>query len=126
MSATGYCSLHLPEGPERDKALGLIRIGLKFFQAQRCGRRLDAITKYITGLVKELPQPSFANLLERLDLEAARREAYGERASPTEKVDRVWQLVTLHHPRRGRIQITFATLRTKLSAAKRFPAKPKP
>ena len=117
MTTTGFLVWNLPPGDDLDTALGLVRIGLRF-REQQCGRRTDAFTRYVVGLVAELPKPTFAGLLERLDLEASRRAAYGEHASPVEKVDRVWQLLTIHCPRRGRIQITFSTLRNKLTSAK--------
>lgn len=118
MSATGYLFDNLPAGPERDLALGLVRIGLAFKTQQR-GRRPDCLTKYITGLVQQLPQSTLTGLLERLDVEAARRDKFGERSSPVEKLDRVWHLLTWHHPRRGRIHVPFGTLKKKLTAAKK-------
>ena len=123
MSTTGYCGLHLPEGPERDKALGLIRIGLKF-QAQQTGRKPDAVTQYIALLVKQLPQASFANLLEKLEAESSRHDAAAGECICT-KVNRVHEVSTFFHPIRGIIEMPFGTLRNKFTQTK-FMVKPKP
>ena len=117
-TTTGYCSLHLPEGPERDKALGLIRIGLAF-KTQQTGRKPDAVTQYIALLVKQLPQASFANLLEKLEAESARHDAAAGECICA-KVNRVHEVSTFFHPKRGEeVDVPFGTLKKKLTFAKK-------
>jgi hypothetical protein len=57
--------------------------------------------------------------LYELELEAARRELAGEKASPIEKVDRIWEVLTYHDPKKGRMQMPFGTLRNQLTQAKK-------
>ena len=124
MTTTGYLFNNLPEGPERDEALGLIRIGLKF-QGQQCGRRPDYFTRYLADVTRGLKRPTFSALLAELELCAARRERYGVAGNPVEKIDRLWKLATFHHPKKGRVQLTFKTLRNKLMLARKIVEKPK-
>ena len=63
--------------------------------------------------------PTFSNVLYELELAAIKREQEGEQASAIEKIDRIWGLVTWHHPKRGRLQMPFKTLRNKLTQAKK-------
>lgn len=109
----------LPPGPERDEMLGLVRLGARF-KAQQAGRRRGHLHKYIVDIVSGMKLPvSFDRLLDELELAAARRELQGAAASPIEKVDRVFDLVTHHNPRAGRRQITFGRLRNIFTIAKR-------
>lgn len=123
-TTTGGFAQYLPEGPERDQALGLIRIGLKF-QAQQCGRRPDALTNYLASLVRELPKPvGFNALLEKLEAESARHDfVAGECVCVG--INRVFSTSTFFHPKRGEVEIHFGTLRNKFTQAK-FMVKPKP
>ena len=121
-TATGYCAEYLPEGAARDEALGLIRIGLKF-QTQQCGRRPDALTRYIIGLVRQLPQATFAALVEKLEAESTRHD-YGAGECVCSKVNRIHEAITFWHPKRGTVEIHFGTLRNKFTKAK-FMVKPK-
>lgn len=109
MSCTGYVAPFLPEGPEREEALGLIRLGIKF-RNQHSGRKRGFLFNYVKRLAAKDGVTSFGALVGELELEAARRNLYGERASPVEKVDRVWGLVTLHLPGKGEVRRTFHTL----------------
>lgn len=131
-TATGTAVLYLPPGPECDELLELIRLGVKF-KAQQVGKRPDFLTRYIASLTRKLkPQTTFAALLDELEREAARREIHGEHASPVEKVNRVFELVTFHHPKRGRVQVPFKTFQNKLTGARKIilaeqiPVSPKP
>lgn len=89
------------------------------FKEQQKGKRPEFIQRYIAGIVSGMPKPTFKELLHQLELAAARRELKGEKASPIEEVNRVWELVTYHHPRKGRIQTPFGTIRNHLTKAKK-------
>lgn len=126
--ATGRLALMLPPGPERDEILDLVRLGAKF-KAQHRGRRRGSLHRHIVNVVSGMKAPiTFAGLLEDLELAAARRELRGVSASPIEKVDRVFELVTFHDPRAGRRQVTFGRLRNIFTSAKKeqFPSFAKP
>lgn len=113
---------YIPAGAKRDELLGLVRIGITFSQQQHAGRRPGFLHRYITGITKRIKPPAtFERLLEELELEAARRNlgADGEAGTPIETVNRVWELVTYHHPKRGRLQVAFGTLRNYFTAAKK-------
>ena len=118
MTATGMLLRFIPEGPERDELLGLVRIGV-VFRNQQHGRRPGFLTRYVRRVVGTINRPTFAALLIELELEALRRDLRGEDASPIERVNREWEMVTYHDPKRGRQQVSFkhirniATLRTK-------------
>lgn len=116
---TGRLYELLPEGPERDELLGLVRLGVKM-KRQHVGKRPEYLQKYLQGLIdKEGSKPTFEELLIILESEAYRREAHGVHASPIEKVERGWaQQVTYHHPKKGEQKVTFETMRSKLSRCK--------
>lgn len=116
-SATGTLVRYIPKGVDRDELLGLVRMGL-VFQSQQCGRRPGVLANLVLNCARRAGKPhTFAKLLGELEIEAARRELRGEQASPIEKVDRVWQLVTLH-TKAGREQKPFGTIRWHLTQAK--------
>lgn len=120
MSAIGYLVDNLPDGPERDELLELVRIGMRF-RNQHIGRRPGPLAQLVQACARRAGQPySFEQLLEELERDAARRALYGETASPVEKVDRVWQLATIHLAKRGRVQVPFGTLRNHLTTAKKI------
>lgn len=104
--------------PGDEELLMLVQTGIKFCQ-QRRGKSPGFLHNYITDIVSEMPNPTFKCLLSELEFEAARRSLYDEDESPIEKVDRVWELMTYHHPRKGRTQIPFSTLRNYLTKAKK-------
>jgi hypothetical protein len=123
---------NLPEGPERDELLELVRIGLTF-RAQQVGRRPGPLARLVQTCAQRAGTPcTFDQLLEELEREAARRTLQGEKASPVEKVDRIWQQAIIHLPKRGRAHIPFGTLRNHLTKARKIfsprpftpPAKP--
>ncbi len=117
-TATGWADAHLPRGRRRDEILGLIRLGATF-KAQQCGKRPGVLSVLVLDCARQAGPPyTFAKLLDQLELAAARRELHGEVANPVEKIDRIWQLVTVHLPRRGRVQVPFASLRRHLTTAK--------
>jgi hypothetical protein len=117
-TATGYAHEHLPRGKKRDDILVAVRLGLKF-KAQQCGKRPGVLSVLVLDCARQAGPPyTFAKLLDQLELAAARRELHGEVANPVEKIDRIWQLVTVHLPRRGRVQVPFASLRRHLTTAK--------
>ena len=114
---------YVPAGPQRDEILELVRIGTKFRQQQHAGRRPGYLHRYIASLVERLDKSSvtFECLLEELEMEAARRNLGADDAAltPVEIVNRVWELMTYHHPKRGRLQVAFGTLRNHFTAAKK-------
>jgi hypothetical protein len=114
-----YLEELLPASPERDEVLSVVRLGLSFQQQQRIGKRPGFLKGYLLKLLPTIEGAvTFDRLLAELELEAARREMYGTEASPIEKVDRVWQIVTYHHPKTGRQQLTFKSIMNKLSWCK--------
>lgn len=118
-SPEAFIASHLPEGPEREALLDIVRLGLKF-RAQHVGRKPGVIAQLVQECASRGGPPyTFERLLEELELEAARRALHGEHASMIEKVDRIWQLATVHLPRRGPVQIAFGTLRNHLTRAKK-------
>ena len=120
MSVTSYLISHLPEGPERDEVLDIVRLGLKF-RGQHTGRRPGPIARLVRDCASRSGPPyTFDKLLEEIEIEAARRALHGERASMVERVDRVWQLATIHLSRRGPVQVSFGTLRNHLTRAKKI------
>ena len=119
MNLTRYVETALPPSPEREELLGLVRLGLSFQKQQRLGKRPGFLKDYLLKLVSTIEDPiTFDRLMQELVLEVARRDMYGAEVSPIEKVDRVWEIITYHHPRTGRQQLTFKTLRNKLSWCK--------
>jgi hypothetical protein len=119
MNLTHYVETALPPSPEREEILTLVRLGLSFQKQQNIGKKPGFLKDYLLKLLPTIEGPvTFDRLLYELGLEAARRDMYGEKASPIEKVDRVWELVTYHHPRTGRQQLTFKSIRNKLSWCK--------
>lgn len=107
-------------GLDQDKVLGLARLGMRF-KAQHIGRRPGKLSRLVLDCARRAGPPyTFARLLDELSLEAARRELNGERASPVERVDRIWELITIHVPRQGRVQVPFGTLRNRLTTAKKI------
>jgi hypothetical protein len=120
MNLTHYVETTLPPSPEREEILTLVRLGLSFQKQQIIGKKPGFLKDYLLKLIPTIEGPvTFDLLLHELGMEAARRDMYGEEASPIEKVDRVWQLVTYHHPRTGRQQLTFKSIRNKLSWCKK-------
>ena len=119
MNLTSYLEAALPPSPEREELLALVRLGLSFQQHHRVGKRPGPLKTYLLKITARIETPlTFDRLLEELELEAVRRNMYGTAASPVEKVDRVFERVTYHHPRAGRQQLTFKTLRNKLTWCK--------
>ena len=112
----------LPPGPELDEMVCLIRIGLRF-KSQQAGRRPGALTRYLVNLVRGIgPSCSFEQLLDCLESEAELRniDACAADALCVEKVNRVWEIVIFHDPRKGADEVPFGTLRNRLTAAKKF------
>lgn len=128
VTATETLVRHVPAGPKRDELIELVRIGIKFQRQQHAGKRPGHLAQLVLDCAKSAGPPySFAQLLDQLELEAARRQLHGERASPVEKIDRIWQLATVHLPKRGRVQVPFKTLQNHLTDTKKklreeFPA----
>lgn len=119
-TATGTAALHLPDGPERDEILGLLRLGVAF-NKQHSGKKPGALSRLVLDCARRGGPPySFAQLLYELQYEAASRQQHGERASPVEKLDRAFQLVTIHLPKQGRRQIDFRIIRNHLTKAKKI------
>ena len=119
MNITSYLETALPPSPERDHLITLVRLGLSFQKHHRVGKRPGPLKAYLLKVTGRIDAPlTFDRLLEELELEAVRRGMHGTAASPVEKVDRVWEIITYHHPRAGRQQLTFKTLRNKLTWCK--------
>lgn len=119
-TATGCAAQHIPPGPDRDQVLVLLRLGARF-RNQQIGKRPGYLFRLVLGCAERGGSPhTFRKLLDALELDAARRDLYGEQASPVEKVDRVWSLATIHIPKRGRVQVPFASLRRHLTNAKKI------
>jgi hypothetical protein len=111
--------MSLPPSPVRDELMNVVRLGLSFQRQQTVGKRPGFLKVYLLKLLPTIEGPvTFDRLLHELELEAARRDMYGTEASPIEKVDRVWELVSFWHPRLGRQQLTFKSIRNKLSWCK--------
>lgn len=73
----------------KDELLNLAKLAIPF-KAQQKGKRPDFLQSYIVDIVSGMPsKPTFKELLDEMELTAARRELKGERASPIEKIDRV-------------------------------------
>lgn len=114
--ATGTLAQHFA-GEELESLRGLVRIGIQF-QEQQVGKRPGALSRLILDCSRRIGKPySFAQLLDELELEAARRNLHGEQASPVEKVDRIFELVTIHL-KQVRRQVPFGTVRNHLTKAK--------
>jgi hypothetical protein len=125
VNVVSYLENILPPSPEREELLTLVRLGLSFQKHHRVGKRPGPLKAYLLEVAGRIESPiTFEKLLEELELEAARRNMYGTEASPVEKVDRVFELVTYHHPRAGRQQLTFKTIRNKLSQIKSQSTRP--
>ena len=119
MNLTSYLETALPPSPEREELLTLVRLGLSFKKQHKVGKRPGPLKAYLLKVTARIETPlTFDRLLDELELEAVRRDMYGTLASPVEKVDRIFELVTYHHPRAGRQQLTFKTIRNKLSWCK--------
>ena len=138
-TATGYAAENLPQGPERDQIIGLIRLGVKF-KSQQVGKRRGFLHTYLDAIVSRMAAPvTFDRLLSELELESARRgrmgpskngnslvanleAAHSSRGAregiPIEHVSRSFLLVTYHDPKRGRVQVTFGRLRNIFTESK--------
>ncbi len=117
ITTTGGAAEYLPPaGQARDDLLALVRIGLDF-RAQWHGKRPGALAALVLDCVKRAGPPySFAQLLDELETDAAQVGA--DVCSPCDSVNRVRELVVFHLPRRGRVEVPFATLRRHLTTAK--------
>lgn len=131
-TTTGTLISYVPDGPDRDVLLGLVRLGLQFQQQQQTGKKPGYLANFVLDCAQRAGPPySFDQLLFEFNRLAAQRESDGERASPVEKVSRSYHLVTLHIPKKGRVQVPFGTLRNHLTEAKKrlavqFTLAPKP
>ena len=124
MSATGDLVRLVPEGPERDALLGLVRIGVAF-KAQHVGRRPGALAVYVDQLIERTGVTTFAGLLLELRLAALRRALRDDVSDELiEKVDLAFEVVTFHDPVRGRRQVTFKRLQNLARFKTRRPALP--
>lgn len=115
---TGALYEHIKDAPECQEFLTVYRTGQKF-RAKQTGRHRGTFAKLVLECTQRAGKPyTLKKLLGELDSEAAKRELHGERASPIEKVDRVFELVTVHD--KGRKQLAFRTVRGHLTAAKKI------
>lgn len=119
-TATGRLVAYIPAGPDLDELLGLVRIGLAF-KGQQVGKRPGFLRRYICALVGQMEPPvTFNRMLDALELEAVRRNlsATGKDLPPIERVNRAMEHVTYHDPTRGRVNVTFGTLRNIFTRAR--------
>lgn len=114
--ATGALVRFVPEGPEHDELLMLVRTGITF-KRNHVGRRPGFLHRYIAGIVASMAAPTFERLLEALELAATRRN--GGHENPIEHCSRSFSLLTYHDPRHGRKQVTLARVRNIFTEAKR-------
>jgi hypothetical protein len=120
MGVTGYVYDNLPEGPERDEAIVMIRLGVKFAAQQNIGKKPGFMACYLTDLATRIKGPlTFESLLLALRIQALTLSVDDESDSPIENVDLSFELLTYHHPRRGRLQMPFGTLRNYLTKVKK-------
>lgn len=118
--ATGRLVAYIPPGDELDEFLGLVRIGVKF-AAQHTGKKPGALSHYLLGVVRSVgPDCTFEQLIDRLEDEMARHRLFGADSMCVENVNRVWEIVNFHDPRKGAVDITFGTLRNRLTEAKKI------
>jgi hypothetical protein len=104
---------------DREELLLLVRLGVKI-RAQHNGKKPEFLACYLADLAKRINGPlTFESLLLELRYQARVREVQGEAASPIEGVDLAFDLLTYHHPRRGRLQMPFGTLRNHLTRVKK-------
>lgn len=115
-TATGALVRYVPAGPDRERLLPLVRLGVRF--SMRRPRGPGFLQAYVDAIVPQLGRASFEALLLELELHAMKRARWGAAASPIERVDRTAARLTLHDPRRGRVDIAFSTLRNCLTGAK--------
>lgn len=118
-SATGCVARCVPEGPERDELIQIVRLGVAFKQQHR-GRRHGFLTLYIAGVVSGMTAPvTFERLIATLEIAAARRNE-GTANNPIEHCSRTWELLKICDPRRGSMQVTFGRLRNIFTDAKKI------
>ena len=111
---------YIPASSQRDELIDAVRIGIKF-KLQHDGKKPGALSRLVIECARRAGPPySFEQLIEEMELSAARRDLHGEQASPIEKIDRIWQLATIHLPKRGRVQVPFGTVRNHLTRAKKI------
>lgn len=104
---------------DREELLLLVRLGVKI-RAQHNGRKPGFLACYLSDLAKQINGPlTFESLLLELRYQARVREVRGESASPIESCDASFELLTYHHPRRGRLQMPYGTLRNYLTTLKK-------
>lgn len=118
-TATGCAGKYIPPGPERDQILTLIRLG-QIFRDQHIGKKPGFMARYLTDLAARIDGPlTFESLLLELRIQSLTRSVDGESGNPIESVDLSFELLTYHHPRRGRLQMPFGTLRNYLTMVKK-------
>ena len=119
MSATGDLVRVCPPCDELPGLLVLVRLGQRF-QAHQCGKRPEFLARYVAELVAKMESPpTFERLLREMEFQAVRRATLGQTASPIEKIDREFGLLTYWNPKKGRLQTGFENVRKKFNAAKR-------
>jgi len=118
--ATGALVEHVPPGAARDELMLLVRLGIPFAKRHLMGKQCEFLHNYIVEIVKNMKgRPTYENLLDELMLAADRRNESDGRQEPVESLSRSYELLTYHHPRDGRQQVTFGTVRNRLTAAKK-------
>lgn len=104
--------------PNVTEAHKLIAMAIKFKEQQK-GKRPEHFHCYIRGLINNMQQPTFLNLLFELELAATRRAENGEDGEPVESVNRIWETVIFHHRKKGRVLIPFGSVRNCLTRVKK-------
>ena len=111
---------YVPSGPKRDELMQLICIGAKFKRQQAAGKRPGHLSHIVLECANHIGHRcSFEQLLNQLEIMATRREVHGDKESPVEKVNKEWEIVTIHFPKRGRVHVPFKTLRNHLTNSKK-------
>ena len=113
-SATGALVRCVPEGPEREELLRLVRIGVEFARRQQLGRPRNALYAHVVAVVGRMPAPvTFDALVAELQLDAR------SGGTPILHVSRSFATVTYETERKDQIEITFGRLRNVLTDAKK-------
>ena len=118
---TGVAAPYLRGGPLRDELLGLIRIGIKFYQNHHAGGHPGFLRRYITGIVTSMAPPmTFERLLVELEIQAARRNlaGTGDDLPPVESVNRAREEIVYYEKKKERIA-QFSYLRNIFTQAKK-------
>jgi hypothetical protein len=122
MSATGFASAHLPDSPEKDEILGMVRI-VTAWRANHCGRRPGPVHRYLCEVASGLGDNlSFDALV--LDLRFRLLRGHGNDSNSADMilddVDTAEQTVTWCEPWKDCYTMPFSTLRNKWTKVRKL------